>query len=577
MPLSRIPRPIPIWIPPEEIPSDVDLESIHHHRLISSLLWRRGIRSADDAAEFMDQRGPESLDPYILPNMAEAIARTTTALRNHEQIGIFGDYDADGVTSTTLLYRALASVTGSEHVTAFVPDRSDGYGVSPRGVNLLADQGATLMIAVDCGSNDTAAVALAQSRGMNVIILDHHAVTCHGPESAILVSPQLHPDGRYTELTGAGVAWLFIQALAAGGFPVSRMDDDDPCRALDLVALGTVADVGSLRGANRILVRHGLDALRSSTRPGIRAMLRHGEIRTDSISADRISFALGPRLNAAGRVSSPTTALNLLMTEDDDVADDLARTLEQYNVTRRLRTDEILKDVAEQILALPDWKTRPFIAVYGAHWDTGLVGPIASKIVERMGVPAIVMQDQDGTLTGSGRSVHGVNLLDLLHQAAPLMERYGGHSGAAGVTLPKEHFATFTDTIIAGIKHKGLALPYPPVLQLHAWLPEQAQQLSVARTLELMQPYGHGNELPTFGVQNARLIRYRVIGKEQNHLKLTIGTTGREMEALLWGGASRSTELVKARYVHLAGRLGINVFNGTERLQMILDDFRPAD
>lgn len=577
MPLSRIPRPKPTWIPPEEIPNDVDLASLHPHRLISSLLWRRGIRTPDDAAEYMDQHGPESLDPYMLPNMAEAFARTSTALRNNEHIGIFGDYDADGITSTTLLYRALASVTGGERVTAFVPDRSDGYGVSPRGVHLLADQGATLIIAVDCGSNDIAAVELAQSRGMDVIILDHHAVNGTGPDGAILVSPQLHPEGRYAELTGAGIAWLFIQALAGEGFPVSRMDNDDPYRALDLVALGTVADVGSLHGANRILVRHGLDALRSSTRPGIRAMLRHGEIRTESISADRISFALGPRLNAAGRVSSSTTALDLLMTEDDDVADDLARTLEQDNVTRRLRTGEILKDVAEQILALPDWQTRPFIAVHGAHWDTGLVGPIASKIVERMGVPAIVMQDQDGTLTGSGRSVHGVDLLELLHEAAPLMDRYGGHAGAAGVTLPKENFAEFNATINAAIEHKQIDLPQPPVLQLHAWLPEQARQLSVARTLELLQPYGHGNELPTFGVQHARLLRYRVIGKEQTHLKLTIGTPGREMEALLWGGASRSAELVKARYVHLAGQLGINVFNGTERLQMILDDFRVAE
>lgn len=576
MPLSRIPRPKPVWISPEDIPDDVDLLSLHPHRLIASILWRRGIRTPDEASEFMDQRGLESLDPYVLPNMAAAIARTTAALHNNEHIGIFGDYDADGVTSTTLLYRALASIMDSERVTAFVPDRSDGYGVSPRGVNHLADVGATLMIAVDCGSNDTDAVILAQSRGMDVIILDHHAVTGQGPDGAILVSPQLRPDGRYSEITGAGVAWLFIQALAAEGFPVSRMDDDDPSQVLDLVALGTVADVGTLRGANRILVRHGLNVLRTTKRPGIRAMLRHGDIKPESITADRISFALGPRLNAAGRVSNSTTALDLLLAEDDDTADDLARSLEQYNVTRRLRTDEILKDVAQQILALPDWQTRPFIALHGESWDTGLVGPIASKIVERMGVPALVMKLEDGTLSGSGRSVHGVNLLELLHEAAPLMDRYGGHSGAAGVTLPVENFPKFNDAIITAMQRRGLDLPQPPVLRIHAWLPEKAQQPSVARTLELLQPYGHGNELPTFGIQNARLIRYRVIGKEQNHLKLTIGTAGREMEALLWGGASRSRELTTARYVHLAGQLGINVYNGTERLQMILEDFRTA-
>jgi single-stranded-DNA-specific exonuclease len=577
MPLSRLPRPSPIWIPPEPIPDEADLSTLHPHRLIASLLWRRGIRTSEAANEFLEARRPDILDPHLLPNMRSAIARTSAALRSGEHIGIFGDYDADGITSAAILYRALASVAGEDRVTPFVPDRTDGYGVSPRGVRYLAEQGSTLMITVDCGSNDIEAVDLAQSLGMDVIILDHHEIDNAGPEGAILVSPKLYPQGIYTELTGAGVAWLFVLALLEEGFPIARMDGDDPTRMLDLVTLGTVADVGALRGANRAIVRHGLEVLRHTTRPGLQAIMRHGDFDPAKITADRISFGLGPRLNAAGRVGSSTSALELLLTDNVDIANNLAQKLEQWNHTRRLRTDDILSQVTEKILALPNWQTRPFIALYGSDWDTGLVGPIASKIAERLGVPALVMHERDGMLTGSGRSVHGVNLLSLLKAAEPLLLRYGGHAGAGGVTLPVENFEAFNMAVTGAVVEQGLSLPQPPLITLHAWLPEKAQQLGVARVLNLLQPFGHDNAEPTFGVQNARLLRYTVMGKEKQHLKLTIGTSGREMEAILWRGAARSSELAAARHVHLAGTLGVNEFNGVERLQLILQDFRRAD
>lgn len=577
MPLSRIARPKPVWIPPEPIPDDVDLRALHPHRLIASLLWRRGFRTPASAAEFMSDEGPETLDPALLPNMERAVARASRALRVGERIGIFGDYDADGVTSTAALWRALASVIGEERVTPFVPNRDDGYGVSPRGIRFLAESGCTLMIAVDTGSNDHEAVQLARSLGMDVIILDHHEVEAAGPDGAILVNPHLHPAGAYTELTGAGVTYLFVLALAQEGFPVFRLDENDPKRILDLVTLGTVTDVGTLQGANRRIVRAGLEELRRTSRPGIQAMIRHGEFNPAKLTSDRISFGLGPRLNAIGRIADPTAALRLLLTDDVDEANDLAQTLEQANRTRRLRTDDILADVAERILRLPDWQSRPFIALHAAEWESGLVGPIANKIAEQMGVPAIVMQERNGVLSGSGRSVHGVDLLELLREAEPLMNRYGGHAGAGGVTLPAENFDAWNAAILAAIERQGHALPQPPSVTLHAWLPEVARRLDVARAIDQLQPFGRGNAEPVFGIEHARLVRYMTMGKEKTHLKLIIGTAGREMEAILWGGAARSRELALATHVDLAGTLGINEFRGIERLQMILKDFRRSD
>jgi len=574
MPLTRIPRPRPVWIEPEPIPDDFDILSLHPHRLIASLLYRRGIRTPEAAHAFLSRDEPDALDPTLMPNMGDALARTARALENREHIGVFGDYDADGITSAALLDRVFRSILGDGHITTFVPERKDGYGVSERGVRLLAEAGATLMIAVDCGTNDLEAVALAQSLGMDVIILDHHSLSTPGPENAILVSAQLRDDGVYRELTGVGVAWLFTLGLLEMGYPVARLDGDDPARMLDLVALGTVADVGPLRGANRTLVNHGLAMLRQAHRPGVRAMLRHGQIEPSALTADRISFGLGPRLNAAGRVSSPRAALDLLLAEDDVTADQLAMQIERWNSDRKQRTDIILQDVSARILAMPDWKTRPFFALYGKYWEKGLVGPIAAKITEQMGVPAIVMHEEDGMLSGSGRSVPGVNLLRLIEPAADLLDRYGGHSGAVGVSLPLENYEPFVATVTRAVAEQQLALPQPPQLRLHAWLPERAQQLSVVRSLGVLEPFGQDNPFPIFGIQNARVRDVRTMGRgERKHLKITVGTRGREMEAILWGGAFREHELRGATEVDLAGTLDINQWNGIERLQLILKDF----
>jgi single-stranded-DNA-specific exonuclease len=576
MPLSRIPRPRPTWIEPDPIPDDADLPGLHPHRLVASLLYRRGLRTPDAAHAFLERRNPDSLDPALLPNMDRALERTDSSIRNGERIGIFGDYDADGVTSTALLARALRSATSDDRVVPFVPSRSDGYGVSERGVRHLAAAGCSLMIAVDCGSNDNEAIELARSLGMDVVILDHHSLNGTGPEGAILVSAQLREDGIYRELTGVGIAYLFVLGLMDLGHHVARLDGGDASRMLDLVALGTVADVGALSGANRVLVRHGLERLRAADRPGIRAMLRHGQIEAASITADRISFGLGPRLNAAGRVSSPDAALELLLTDDQDTADRLAMQLERWNTRRKERTDHILTEIAERILAMPDWPARPFLALHGPDWDKGLVGPIAAKITERLGVPAIVMHEEDGVLSGSGRSVPGVNLLAALRAADSLMTRYGGHSGAAGVTLPLTNLEAFTETVTEAILAQGTPLPQPPALRLHAWLPEKAQQLGIVHALDHLEPFGQDNPFPVFGVKSARVLDIRTMGRENQHLKVSVGNRGRGLDAILWGGAHRASEIRGAGYVDLAGTLSINTWNGVQKLQMILQDLRRA-
>ncbi|MCA9834902.1 MAG: single-stranded-DNA-specific exonuclease RecJ [Thermomicrobiales bacterium] len=573
MPLSIIPRPQPIWIEPEPIPEDFDWRQLHPQRLIASLLYRRGIRTAEEAAAVLDCSDPNNLDYHRLPNIEAALDRAEQAIAANERIGIFGDYDADGITSATLLTRALRSAMPDGVITPFVPDRTDGYGVSERGLRLLAERGCTLLIAVDTGTNDARVIALAQQLGMDVIVLDHHEVGAH-PAQCIIVNPKLAPATSYPELVGVGVTWLFAMGLLDRGHDIARLDNGDVSAMLDLVAIGTVADVGTLRGANRALVAHGLERLHRSERPGTKALARFSEKPLAQVTPEDISFRLGPRLNATGRVASPDKALKMMLAEDDDTADRYGVFVEQCNANRKAQTDQIMNEVALKILATPEWEQLPIIALYGDHWSTGLVGPIASKITERLGVPAILMQHQDGVLTGSGRSVPGVNLLEIISAAESLLTRYGGHAGAGGVTLPVENYHAFVDTITAAASQPGLGLPLPPTIQLHAMLDERAFQVSIMEILEELAPFGHGNDFPTFGVKGATLRYVNTVGRDGAHLKLTLGSPGRELTAIMWGAGNRSRELVGASRIDVCGKLSVNVFQGQRSLQMFMDDFR---
>lgn len=573
MPLQMLPRPRPTWIEPEPIPESFDWSQLHSHRLIASLLYRRGYRTPEDAARALDRSDPMLLNYRLLPNIEAALDRAIDAIVANEHIGIFADYDADGITSATLLTRALRSAMPAGQLTPFVPNRTDGYGVSERGVRLLADAGCTLLIAVDTGTNDHEIITLAKSLGMDVLVLDHHEVSSH-PADCVIVNPKMEHSNALREIVGVGVAWFFALGLLDRGYDIARLDAGDVSAMLDLVAIGTVADVGKLNGANRMLVAHGLDRLHRSGRPGVRALARFSEIPLQNVTSEDISFRIGPRLNATGRVASPEKALKMMLAEDDDTANRYGHFVEQCNTNRKAQTDHIMREVAQKLLHTSDWESLPIVALYGENWSTGLVGPIASKITERLGVPAIVMQQQGNVLTGSGRSVHGVNLLNIISEADSLLTRYGGHAGAGGVTLPLANYHEFVDVITAAASRPALGLPKQPELKLDAWLPEQAFTLSIMDALKTLEPFGTGNEMPLFGVQKARLIYVNTMGKDRSHLKLTLGTPGRELQAIMWGGAHRSGELTGATHVDVCGKLSVNTFQGKRQLQLFMEDFR---
>ncbi|MGI8483357.1 MAG: single-stranded-DNA-specific exonuclease RecJ, partial [Thermomicrobiales bacterium] len=574
MHLPQSPRPI-TWIDPAPIPTTVELDSLHPNPVISRLLYRRGIRDHQSATAFLSHRPQAAPDPYMLPNLRAAVERVSQAIDNGERIGIFGDYDVDGVTSTALLVLALRAATDRERISSYLPDRTQGYGLNLAGIDELHGNGATLLITVDCGSNDQEQVAYAQSRGMDVIILDHHRISGDTPVGALTVSPQLLPSPcSYHDLTGVGVAYLLISTLAQHGYPVEEREDAQETSFLDLVALGTVADVAPLHGINRCLVRDGLAVLSATSRPGLKALMRNASVTPQMVTATDISFGLAPRMNAPGRMSSPQLAFDLLLSESVQEAEQLAQALEVVNTRRQAQTEVVIGEAHAMIARLPNWQERPLIALERPTWPAGLLGAVASRLQEELHRPIFLFRNDDGILHGSARSVPGFDLVNALGEVDSLLIRYGEHSQAAGITLEDVQLDHLRDAFAEMIEDQGLEIPLPPSIVLDEVLTGSDVTPDLVRSMHAMEPFGSGNPSPMFRIDNARVLRYSTMGKDNTHLRITLQVGQRQVTAVQWSAAHRSRELVEGRQLDVAGHLELNSWQGQERLQIMLKDFR---
>jgi single-stranded-DNA-specific exonuclease len=563
----------PEWIEPAPIPGDSNWQELDSNRLVSAILYRRGLRTSEDVTAFMHPDSQPAPDPYRLPNMQAAVERIGAAIRDRERVGIFGDYDVDGVTSTAILTEALRVALGSERVIPRLPDRNEGYGLNATAIAEFREAGVSLVIAVDCGSSDHLAARSIAEAGMGLVICDHHQLSDSGPPEAITVSPQLNGDGTYHDLTAVGVVFLLVQAMAAMGIPVAASAGNDPGCYLDLVALGTVADVAPLTGVNRQLVARGVKVIQSGSRVGIKALIAVANLEPANITASSISFALAPRINSAGRIASPLLALNLMMTRDAMEARKLAQELEQVNFRRRSRSAQVLAEAYDLVTQRPDWQSQALIAVHHEGWEPGLVGAVASRMVEEVRRPVFLFREKDGVLTGSARSVNGFNLVSSMAGVKPLLMKFGGHSLAAGITLAKANLGQLEAHLDEAFRLTGLPIPAPRQLHIDAAVPPDYLTIETVREIGRMEPFGRGNDQPVLRIRDAQLQKYTVIGQDQSHLKIFARHGSRQIEALYWGAAYRSRELVGRRTIDLAGKLEINTWNGQDRLQMVLDDF----
>ncbi|MBN2465048.1 single-stranded-DNA-specific exonuclease RecJ [candidate division WOR-3 bacterium] len=541
-------RPTHRWRLPT--PPTVDLSTLSRElelpELAVDLLIRRGYSTADDIRSFLDPSPGRLRKPDLLPDIVPATERIIAAINRHERILIYGDYDVDGVTGTVLLVSALSSL-GAD-VLYYLPHReAEGYGFSAQGLKYAAENGAKLIVTNDCGSNDHETLAMAKEARMDVIVTDHHELAgtkdkgqrtkdeVELPPVLAVVNPK-RADSHYPfrELAGVGVAFkLAWSVLSAMNRPKEEL-----IALLDLVGLGTIADIVPLVDENRILARIGLNAIRRSPRPGIQALLKVAGIADKPLSGYSIGFMLAPRINAAGRVGHAELAARLLLTRDESEAARLAAELDSLNRSRQTLEERILTQATTLIDAgrLADRRT---ILVAAEGWHQGVIGIVAAKLVDRFSRPCIVVALKDDRGKGSGRSVTGFNLHAALTACSKHLTAFGGHKYAAGLSLARENVGSF-GTALADYADTLPEEVFEPTLNIDAVAPINRIDEALLNALEKFEPFGPDNSEPLLASLGVEVVGYpRKVGK--NHLKLSLRAGERALEAIAWG---RSAEIV---------------------------------
>jgi single-stranded-DNA-specific exonuclease len=497
---------------------------------LAGLLVQRGYSDPEAARRFLRPALADLADPLSLAGMAEAAAEVARAVRAGETIMVHGDYDVDGQCASALLTRALRSA--GARVVPHIPHRiRDGYDFGPAGLAAAQAAGATLILTCDCGITAVETVAAARAAGLRVVISDHHLPGPELPPANAVIDPQRPDDtSGLGMLCGTGLAFKLVQALV----PLLDLPAHLPFHLLDLVALATVADVVPLIGENRILVRHGLKLLATTRWEGLRALIRVAGLAERDIRATHLGFVLGPRLNAAGRIGDAADGLRLLLTDDPVEADRLARELDSLNVQRQAMDQRMLEEALAQVERDADPELDLGLVLVSDDWHPGVVGIVASRVVERYGRPAVLVAFEGDVGKGSGRSISRFDLHGALGECADLLERFGGHHMAAGVTVRRENLEAFRARFAEVARRRLRAEDLAPEQRIDLVIPLSELTPEFERLCRHLEPCGMGNPGPVFGVRGARLTRPRKVGS--SHLKgvLEQGSSRLDMIGFQW-------------------------------------------
>jgi len=542
----------------------------------AAVLLNRGVDGAEAAKRFLEPRLADLTPPDRLPDTGAAADRLARAVTAGERIALFGDYDVDGITSTVLLLELLRDL-GAE-VSYEIPDRAAGYGLSTDAVERAVADGAKLLVTVDCGTSAREAVAAAGRAGLDVIVTDHHQITDALPEAAAVVNPQRDDgSGAGRELAGVGVAMHLAMALRARlrelGFFGERVEPNLKA-VLDLVALGTIADVVPLTGENRILVAVGLQVLGRTRRPGLSALLEVSGVRDPaSITARDVAFRLAPRLNAAGRMGDPSRGVELLAARDKNRARAMAADLDEENRRRRQEQDRLIAEAGRLLGEAPE--ERMALVVTGDGWPRGLVGLVAGRLADRHRRPAVVFSCEGGRCVGSARSVPPLNLHDALGDCGGLMLEWGGHAEAAGMTLESSRVDEFGEALERAVAARVSKEELREELHLDATLSPGELDEALIDELTRLAPHGAANPAPLFLVRDVVVKEAWTMGRDGATLGLRLGLAdGREVRCVGFGQGHRRPP--DGSHLDLAARPVRNEFRGERRLELIVEDLREA-
>jgi single-stranded-DNA-specific exonuclease len=561
------------WVAKSAAPADFDRQ-VGVSPLIATILYNRGHQTLDAAQAFLAADYRSGLhDPFLLKGMVEASARVAAAIKSGEPIAIYGDFDTDGVTAVTLLVQVLRAMGGV--VQPYIPNRfREGYGLNDQAISDLAAQGVRLLITVDCGISNTAEVAAARNLGIDVIITDHHQPAAALPPAYAVINPR--QEGcpyPFKHLVGVGIAFKLVQALVKHGLRAGDLRGRD---MLDVVALGTVADMGPLVGENRVLVKTGLTAIQTTERPGLKALIRAAGLEPARIDSTAIAFMLAPRLNAAGRLDDAVRSYDLLLADDAVQADALAGALNETNRARQELTRTIYAAARAQAEAEGKLDRRVLVLADAAY-PSGVVGLVASRLVDELARPVLLIERGATESRGSARSIPGLNIVAALQECADLFVRFGGHSAAAGFTIASERLPELEQRLQAIVAEALQDADLTPELLIDADVPLSRLNWDLYGDLEQLEPFGQGNLQPVLMSAGVEVVDVRTRGADRQHLRLVVRCNGSALhEAIGFRLGHLAPHLQRQRRIDLAYTLEVNEWNGERKLQLNIKDFRRA-
>jgi single-stranded-DNA-specific exonuclease len=547
-------------------PLPIDIPGVHP--LLAQLLCNRGISEPSQVELFLSADKRLEADPFLLPDIHQAVSRTYQALLTGEEIAVYGDFDADGITATALLVQGLSALGGK--VIPYIPHRyREGYGLQVAALEKLHKQGVNLVITVDTGITAIAEIQKAKKMGLDIIVTDHHLPLASLPPALAVVDHKRSDSAcQSIELAGVGVAFKLLQALLKGSGREELLNS-----LLDLVALGTVTDMIPLTGDNRYWVKQGLELLNNTERPGLQEMMRCASLKQGNLDTESISWTLGPRLNAAGRLDDASSSYQLLLTQDRREATSLASELEEKNAKRQRLTSELMDRARENIIA--SGTDFPLLMTGDESYPAGVMGLVAGRLSEEFYRPVILFKFGSETCRASGRSISEFNLMAALKDCRDLLSNFGGHTRAAGFNVPTANLALLQKRLLDLAETQLAGLDLRPHIDIDAEVPLPVFAGETFQQIQRLAPFGSGNPAPTFVSRHVEIVDQRQFGSQCEHLGLKLKQEGTVWDAVGFRLGKQAQEITA--YLDIAYNLEIDRWNGGEKLRVKLLDFAPCD
>lgn len=536
-------------------------------KLVASIIANKGLTSSEEIEVFLNPRRNDFHNPFLMPDMEIAVDRVIKAIQNNEKVAIYGDYDVDGITSSTVLKRYLDE--RGLYADIYIPNRlSEGYGLNEKAIREIAETKHTLIITVDCGITGNKEIELAKSLGIETVVTDHHEPTEELPK-AIAVVDCKRKDNKYpfNGLAGVGVAFKLIQAISMK----LEIKEEEYLKYLDLVCVGTISDIVPLVDENRTISKLGLRLLNQTRNIGLKVLLN--SISCKKADSNTVSFGIAPRINACGRMGHEKEALELFLTNSVGEAERITQNLNNYNTERQTIEKKIFSEVQEMMESQEE-QELPCIVLAKDSWHHGVIGIVSSKITDMYFKPSLLLCYEDNLAKGSGRSIPGFDLHEALEKCNKNIKQFGGHSMAIGITVEKDKFADFKKDIEEYAKEKNIS-SIVPVIKIDGKIQLANINMQSIKDLELLEPYGEANKMPLFQVENIKIASIRTIS-EGKHIKLTLQEGNTIINAIGFNLGHLANGFIIGDKIDVVGTLEINSFNGLESLQINIKDLRKA-